>query len=616
MYKKESIPACYRYLETENRSHVLYTLASTMTKAGQHTLSAKEFLALLCATNLASVEDTLPVLLENVSCFSVVSNCKCGFICQLCIYSTRYKNKMVAEEEMLMAYCLKSYTNFQYLKNKGLTEKLFESLVLLNDFPKGKIVPTLPLLRLSYSFIEHTADKNLNFHELPGAIAGTLDRNNPGKLLPQNIQKIQDFLACLQKDYKGMHKEDAERLLDHCQNPFVDQLSSQSQAPTQASDLLKDTKSTCLTGLLHEKEQIISHENTKPISSPNKSKKPIQNISHVSAGDTPSAVEDNEALYLPTTFSTATSDAMQTGYAFHILDDNSFELHQFEAFLLYNPLLGLEVVTDSETKKNALLFCASNQFYYTFAEEENILKLLCTYLSKSSVRRQICLEPYRLYAFMEKNNLPYRNVYSLRTAYKILKTFQKQPYIKAPSVMIKELTSRTNQNGLSSHIFAMPCYEKMYHVLEANPILQKEEQREKFELLSGIDALLGISYDLKDIADTSSPLFNIDEQGEYQFFYTPDIKLRSGIYSITFHLSAPKPLNGLVIDLLYRLIGENLTKKFGYRLLRFSTNSFTLATTERNYPQLREIVINLSTCLAERKDLLPLIVNEEKHFSE
>lgn len=165
MHKKEYLPACYRYIKEDNRSHILFTLATKNTK--NNTVSAAEFHSLLCAAELSSIEEPLPELMEEVSCFTIVSNYKCGFICGLCPYSSRYKNRFASEEEILLAYSLKNYHSFQNLKKQGLNPNIFQSLFLLNEFPSGKIVATLPLLKLAYNYIEHTAKPNTDFGKYP-----------------------------------------------------------------------------------------------------------------------------------------------------------------------------------------------------------------------------------------------------------------------------------------------------------------------------------------------------------------------------------------------------------------------------------------------------------------
>lgn len=321
-------------------------------------------------------------------------------------------------------------------------------------------------------------------------------------------------------------------------------------------------------------------------------------------------IEDSN-LYLPLSFSA--KDTENTGYPFSILDGCPGELHQFEAFLLYNPIVGVELVTDGETSEDMFLFCASNSFYYVPVRNPLILPLLRTYFSKSRVRRQVCLEPYRLYYCFRQQDLPYENVYSLRTSYKVLAESQGKCGTKPLAGMVKELVSRENRYHLPPHIFSMLHYTKMYEVLENNPLMHDAKIRNEFEILSGIDTLMGIGYELKDVADSPASLFTRNQKGETCFSYQPDMIMKNGICSVTFTLSASGPLNSLVSNLLYRFAKQHLTENFGYRMLRFTSDSFTIATTEDNYAQLCEIVANLSTYLAEKQGLLPLTIKEERH---
>lgn len=616
MYRTESVPACYRYINAEKRNHILFTLISMSAKEKRQEFSAKSFHSLLCTSGLASTEDPLPNVLENISCFTVVSDYKCGFICSLCPYCTRYKNQFEYEEEILISYCLKDFNHYKFLKDNGLSAHFFQSLFLINEFPSGKIVPTLPLLRLTYNYIEHTTKADYDFNSLPATIAESLDYNNPGKLLPQNIQTIREILIRLQKEYKGLKEKDVNELIEKCKNPSLVKSALSIKMPEKQSNSTSIISSECLDGLLshanhvkiptansmtakiEEKKSFLQTQNPKKTNWSNN--KPIQ-VDTIT-----------ESLYLP--FSFSIEEAEKTAYSFHILGTSDFELHGFEAFLLYNPIIGLEVVSEKQTQKTALLLFASNQFYFTYADEENILSLLRTYFSKSKLRRQICMDPYRLYTFMEKNHLPYLNVYSLRTAYKVLKTAQQLPFLKTPSAMIKELSSRENQYRLPPYIFAMSYYVKMYEILEANPILKQETQKKEFYLLSGIDALLGISYELKDTVETTDTLFSLSKNGEYCFSYKPNMRMRPGIFSITFYFSAPGQTKELILRILFQFTKEFFAEKFGYRLLQFTENSFSIATTEENYPQLQEIVANLSTYFAEQQGLLPLTVKEEKHI--
>lgn len=623
MHKKEYLPACYRYIKKDNRSHILYTLAKKNTK--NDTVSAAEFHSLLCAAGLSSIEEPLPEQMEELSCFNIVSNYKCGFICGLCPYSSRYKNRFASEEEILLAYSLKNFHSFQSLKKQGLNPNVFQSQFLLNEFPSGKIVATLPLLKLAYNYIEHTAKPNTDFGKYPTAIAEALDQNNHEKLLPQNIQTIREVLSRLQHEYKNTKENDIQRILEMCLNPSsVTKLSSlppakkEDTAPRESTTPDNKTSAECLSGLLHHTEQkknlgkiaddkpIISETQILQLHTSIVAKPPKNDEKSLSK----EIIEDSN-LYLPLSFSV--KDTENTGYPFSTLDGCPGELHQFEAFLLYNPIVGVELVTDDETGKDMFLFCASNSFYYVPVENPLILPLLRTYFSKSRVRHQVCLEPYRLYYCFRQQELPYENIYSLRTSYKVLAETQGKCGIKPLAGMVKELASRENRYNLPPHIFSMLHYTKMYEVLENNPFMHDAKIRNEFEILSGIDTLMGIAYELKDVADSSAYLFTRNQKGETCFSYQPDMITKNGICSVTFTLSAAGPLNSLVSNLLYRFAKQHLTENFGYKMLRFTSDSFTIATTENNYAQLCEIVANLSTYLAEKQGLLPLTIKEERH---
>lgn len=623
MHKKEYLPACYRYIKEDNRSHILYTLAIKNTN--NSTVSAAEFHSLLCAAKLSSIEEPLPELKEELSCFTIVSNYKCGFICGICPYSSRYKNRLASEEEILLAYSLKNYHSFQSLKKQGLNPNVFQSLFLLNEFPFGKVVATLPLLKLAYNYIENTAKPNTDFGKYPTAIAEALDQNNHEKLLPQNIQTIREVLSRLQHEYKNTKENDIQRILEMCLNPSsVTKPSSPTPAkrddtaPRESTAPANKTSAECLSGLLQNTEQKIVPEKIqkdKPVISETEIlqlqtsivAKPPRNDEKSHSKE----ITEDQNLYLPLSFSV--KDIENTGYPFSILDGCPGELHQFEAFLLYNPIVGVELVTDDETGKDMFLFCASNSFYYVPVGNPLILPLLRTYFSKSRVRRQVCLEPYRLYYCFRHQELPYENIYSLRTSYKVLAKAQGKCEVKPLAGMVKELASRENRYSLPPHIFSMLHYTKMYEVLENNPLMHDEKIRNEFEILSGIDTLMGTAYELKDVADSSASLFTRNQKGETCFSYQPDMIMKNGICSVTFTLSATGQLNSLVSNLLYRFAKQHLTENFGYRMLRFTSDSFTIATTEDNYSQLCEIVANLSTYLAEKQGLLPLTIKEERH---
>ena len=615
------LPACYRYIKGDATADKLYTLAAKISPRHVEDIAEKDFHSLLIASHIITADHPLPQTVGNISCFAIISEYKCGYICHMCPYAARNKNEMETEESLLLSYAIRSYTNLQFLKNAGLDNQMFCSLFLLNDHPEGKTVSTLPLLKLSYHYMERAVNQKTDFSSLPSMIAGALDQNNKGRLLPQNIQTVREYLSKLQHNGKSISQDKITEVLNRILHPTQTLPLPPVKTDIADAKVISNTsenteKQTCITGLLEQTPNTEkTHVTLTASDTPRKSEfHTSQVISKAKPEDkkpisAPSPKLAEESLYLPAAFSP--SEAERTGFPFYCIEENSADLQQFEIFLQFNPLIGAEIVEDAVTKRQMLLLCASNQFYYIDPDHTQILSLLRLYFSKSSIRRQICMEPYKLYYFLQTNDIYDKNIYSLRTAYKLLTEIRNIQAVKTPSAMVKELTSKTNLYSYSPYIFTMLQYVKMYEVLSSQKLLQSNEAQNRLHVLSHIDSLMGISYELKDVAHTTDPLFLLDEKRDPQFLYCPETKMKEGIYSVTFSFSSENPCGSLVSDILCRIARKDLAKIQGYRLLQYRQDSFTIATTAQHYEQLCETVANLATYLAEKQNLIPLIIRED-----
>lgn len=591
----QKLPACHRMVRKERAADILYTLAKYSSPNPAPDTEAREFHSLLCAEGIITPEHPLPQKKEEVTCFQVISEYKCGHLCSMCPYSPRNKNRLEAEESILLAYALQDYASYQFLKTEGLMPVHFQSLFLLNNAPSGKVVATIPLFCLAYSYIDRGVSEKRSFKDLPALIANALDQNNRGKLLPQNVQTIKEFLSRLQKECWSVTREKVTKTLAAILHPKADETPEPIQAPREDTALnvpeetLPDDKGECIEGLLGgacQKPEPKEREKSAPPATPDVRKSlEYHSSADVSASEplTEEPVEETpvpeESLSLPAEFSVRESE--ETGFPFHEIGENPADLRQLEVFLQFNPLLGLEIVTDAETRMQMVLLCASGQFYYVHTDSEAALSLFRLYFSKSSIRRQICMGPYKVYLFLQKNGIYHQNVYSLRTAFRVISEGKGMQGFKKPSAMIKELVSKKNIYGYSPYIFSMLHYVRMYEVLSANPVMNQKKQLERFRILTSIEMLLGISYELKDVTDAPKPLFELDEKMEHQFQYRPEMKLKEGVYSVTFTFSNEKPVQALVTDLLHRISRKNLAQIYGYRLLHYSPDSFTIATSLR-----------------------------------
>ena len=320
------LPACYRYIKGEDTADKLYTLAVKISPRHAEDIAGKDFHSLLMASRIITADHPLPQTIENISCFAVISEYKCGFICHMCPYAARNKNEMETEESLLLSYAIKSYGNLQFLKNAGLGNQNFCSLFLLNEYSEGKIVSTLPLLKLSYHYMERTVNQKTDFSALPAMIAGALDQNNKGRLLPQNVQTVREYLSKLQHNGGSISQDKATEVLNRILHPT--QTLPLPPVKTNISDakVIPKTsenteKQTCITGLL---EQIPNTEKTHVTltvsDTPRKSEfHTNQIISRAKPKDkkplsAPSPKLAEESLYLPAAFSP--SEAERTGFPF------------------------------------------------------------------------------------------------------------------------------------------------------------------------------------------------------------------------------------------------------------------------------------------------------------
>lgn len=179
--------------------------------------------------------------------------------------------------------------------------------------------------------------------------------------------------------------------------------------------------------------------------------------------------------------------------------------------------------------------------------------------------------------------------------------------------MIKELVSKDNIYSYSPYIFTMLQYVRMYEVLSAHPLMQMQPQVKRLRTLSFVDMLLGISYELENVADTAGCLFELDEQLEFQFRYSPGVNMKDGILAVSFTFSAKKQVQQLVTELIACFSRKRLAQIFGFRLLKYSQDSITFAAPEKYYAQLCDAVANLATFLAEKMDLTPLEIIEKTY---
>ena len=660
MKKLNLIPACHSYLKGHpKQSLILLTLARQCCREQYPdvSISQEQLISLFCSAGIISDKTALATTDEeiNTTCFSIVTEYKCSFICQICPLSGRYKNALEAEESALLSYALSNSQNYRLLKESGMNSKMFQALFLANPVPTGSLVATLPLNRLVYFYLECTADTVPSFTSLPTDITAAIEHDNQKKLTRDNIKSINLYLKQLQKGYReGCEDKIATILIDHyglvpkmafskeeAKDPSPPEKSIQQEPPISkkdynampdqpqkepkmtkaaensgnASDWITQAADTiCLEGLLAQPVRAAPQKIQPPAAQEPVlfvKKKPTEIKMIPPCPDTVKA-DIKESVFLPSCFSLDDNG----GYpVISVSMNRALDRDTFLMFLLNHPKLAVEVITDLKTGGEYLLFYGSGTFYHVSCSDAEAADVLRQFLSKSPVRNHICLDPYRLYNYLAKYALPNQNVFSLRAAYTALAKTQNRNHLKTMNEIIKELASRTNANNLPAYIFSMPYYVKMQEVMTQNHVFRQKETQKLFADISSMNTLLGISYELQEsvAVPSGTTLFDVDENLKYKFRYDQEsMSMKSGLYSVTYTFADSRPGNNIAMDVLYQFARKDLLMKFSYRLLAFHHDSFTIATREADYSHLCEIVANMATHIATHKGLLPLYVSEER----
>ncbi len=127
-------------------------------------------------------------------CFSIITQYKCNSICQLCPYSSLYKNIYEDEEAILLSYALSSWECLNSLKKAGLTCRHFRAMIPVSDKSKVQVVP---LNRLAYEYLETVPSSANDLLSIDYKIMAALKQNNKNKLSDSDFEIMHKYLTNL-----------------------------------------------------------------------------------------------------------------------------------------------------------------------------------------------------------------------------------------------------------------------------------------------------------------------------------------------------------------------------------------------------------------------------------
>ena len=200
MNNKLFIPSCHKFITkkdgTANFQRIYGVLKSAYsTKYPNDTLSSEEVFDFLKLNQIVPHDfphQDMDFDYQEL-CFSIITQYKCNSICQLCPYSSLYKNIYENEESILLSYALNSWDHLNSLKKAGLTCRHFRSMIPVSD--KSKVL-VVPLNRLAYEYLETVPSSANDLLSIDHKIMTALKQNNKNNKNNKIIRNNNSCSAC------------------------------------------------------------------------------------------------------------------------------------------------------------------------------------------------------------------------------------------------------------------------------------------------------------------------------------------------------------------------------------------------------------------------------------
>lgn len=624
----ELLPACHPYIKKADNTpdyHLIVAAAySAIIKNPDINITVDCLMERLSAAKI--IPDNLSFNFTDYneySCFNIAQTFHCAFICYLCPLSTFYKNANEEKELAVLSLALHSWDDLQYVKTL-VDSRFFQAQYLINPHPE-KCVPTLPLNRLAFEYLAAAVNQQTPFKNIPGAIADILLKKNHDKLIPDNHSMIRDYLSNLQKNAKNISRNNVANLLNikNYQKSPADITPGSSSKISKSEDSIME--GSCLEGLLANSPMPNSLSNNqhpgnrpkKVINTPKPSMIPPNSqpdncsldktkvmVSKPEQLSSEKKTTDSQALPL-NVFNMEAS--VKAGFFIKKISDSSKAPHkmEFEEFLLLNPELSAEIVTNAQQQHPMLLLYGSGIFYYIDLNEEDIFNILCMYIGKSNRRRLLCYEPYRLIYYLHKLYIPYNSVTSLKTLYITMAQLKKKQLPQNSSGLIKELFPLSAKTPTPFLPYIMSLYRQSWQSLTKQKVY--EDNLAAFSDAAKFDSILGISYYIN--ADPPLPLFHTAQK--MIFSYEKGMVLLNNSYAVEYCFDMKQMVDDcFVIKLLLSLSDHKIFENYNSRLLLYTTNSIIIATDAKNHANLSEMIFYLATNIGEELDYSPVSIHE------
>lgn len=523
-------------------------------------------------------------------------------VCQICPYSSVFKNNRIKEELELLRFAFGSIENLEYLKKQKLNATCFRAVY---DIMQSHIAAThpklFPLYKILYKLLNKSTDRyyrsesaghsfdyklrikltdELSALNLPAACCSEIWFEKQLLIFEEHIfskpalskDEISDFLnSVLAK----------EKYIPPKANLF------RTDDSTSKNEIYKGSSSVC------NNRPDFTTENTKRTSKSSLNSKYTinienQNFSHTKTSFPKSDIDKN-LIFIP-----YVTENELFGCAVSLTTQNPLLLSKFETAILSAKRMAIEVV-HSDTNKTYFLiwvprihaFFYSELTGYTFNEV-----LLPMFADKDIIK--ITYSPYWLYSILHNCSNKYiKSIKSIQSMHYLLE-IEGFDYITVftmhgiiPDAAREKFESQTI---ISSPVFLlMPsyvlCYRKLLRLLK-NKGIEKQ-----YSMCSRFIEAISISYDMSFWINTNTFLFTMPKPFSYKFNTVDIRKLQRDGYIVSYTVEFLNELpHSFFANILLLLADTGRLKHLEMNLILYDENQLVLFLSEACFSYALEIL--------------------------
>ena len=193
-----SVPSCYKYIKTKEGDpdyQRIYGVAVSayQTKYPEAPMIKDEIFRYLKLSQVIPEKYNSELLnMDYVElCFSIISQFQCNAICQICPYSTLYRNAHEKEETIILGFALNTWENLQRIIQAGVTSRHFRAMIPVSEKSKVMVVP---LNRLAFEYLEKIPKSQEDMLSITDKIISVLKQNNQNKLSASDFRIAKKYL--------------------------------------------------------------------------------------------------------------------------------------------------------------------------------------------------------------------------------------------------------------------------------------------------------------------------------------------------------------------------------------------------------------------------------------